>query len=99
MHCETQLLLSQLISHSSGHAEPINVMLNANLRQKVRENREKLVSIVDTIKLCGHLAISLRGHRDDSQYHAEVGAYSSNQVGNFLELKMQVIFLRPHKMT
>ena len=44
--------------------------------QKNSENREKLVPIIDTIKLCGRLGLPLVGHRDDSQYHPKVDTYS-----------------------
>ena len=44
------------------------------------------MSIIDTIILCGRQCLPLRGHRDDSQYHAEVGELSDGRIGNFLEL-------------
>ena len=57
-----------------------------NMSGKTQENRNKLVPIIDTINLCGRLGISLRGHRDDSQYHYSVGSFSIGGVGNFIEL-------------
>ena len=30
--------------------------------------------------------MALRGHRDDSQYHPDVGESSTGSVGNFIEL-------------
>ena len=50
------------------------------------ENRKKLIPVIDTIKLCGRLGLSLRGHRDDSIYHPDVGCYSAGGIGNFVEL-------------
>ena len=50
------------------------------------ENRKKLIPVTDTIKLCGRLGLSLRGHRDDSIYHPVVGCYSAGGIGNFVEL-------------
>ena len=32
------------------------------------------------------LGLSLRGHRDDSIYHPDVGCYSAGGIGNFVEL-------------
>ena len=61
-------------------------MVNEHAQQVILENRRKLVPIVDTIKLCGRLGLSLRGHRDDSQYHPDIGSYSLDSVGNFVEL-------------
>ena len=86
LHFDTQSTYTKLLSDSSGVTDPINLILNTNLKNKIAENREKLTPIVDTIKLCGHLGLSLRGHRDDTKFHAEIGEYSSGQVGNFIEL-------------
>ena len=63
----------------------MDVLLNKKLNEKIQENRNKLVPIIDTIKLCGRLGISLRGHRGDSQYHPSVGSVSIGGVGNFIE--------------
>lgn len=70
----------------SGKIQPIDVMISENRRTKIAENRKKLLPIVDTIITCGRLGISFRGHRDDSQYHPEVGSFSRGGVGNFIEL-------------
>ena len=35
---------------------------------------------------CGRTNTSLRGHRDDAQYHSNIGEYSDGRVGNFIEL-------------
>ena len=86
LHFDTQSTYTKLLSDSSGVTDPINLILNTNLKNKIAENREKLTPIVDTIKLCGHLGLSLRGHRDGTKFHAEIGEYSSGQVGNFIEL-------------
>ena len=61
-------------------------MVDEHAKKTIFENRKKLVPIVDTIKLCGRLGLPLRGHRDDSKYHPEVGSYSQGGVGNFVEL-------------
>ena len=34
----------------------------------------------------GRLGLTFRGHRDDSQFHPNVGEYSSGGVGNFVEV-------------
>ena len=58
-------------------------MIDKHARKTVVENRKMLVSIVDAIKLCGCQGIALRGHRDDSKYHPEVGSFSQD---NFIKL-------------
>ena len=48
------------MSEFNGVTQPINVMLDINLKSRILENREKLSPIVNTIKLCGNLGLSLR---------------------------------------
>ncbi|XP_046839990.1 uncharacterized protein LOC124434153 [Xenia sp. Carnegie-2017] len=86
LHVHTSALLKDILDQSSGKSQPINVMIDSNLKKKISENRKKLVPVVDTIILAGRLQLPLRGHRDDSQYHPEVGEYSEKHVGNFIEL-------------
>ena len=46
-----------------------------------------LLSIIDIIKTIGRVGIALRGPRDDSKYHPDVGEPSSlGGLGNFVEL-------------
>ncbi|XP_046862976.1 52 kDa repressor of the inhibitor of the protein kinase-like [Xenia sp. Carnegie-2017] len=86
LHVHTSALLKDILDQSSGKSQPINVMIDSNLKKKVSENRKKLVPVVDTIILAGRLQLPLRGHRDDSQYHPDVGKYSEKHVCNFIEL-------------
>lgn len=86
LHASTFPILQALLSQISGAAQPINVILDATLRKEIENNRQKLVPIVDTVILCGRRGQPLRGHRDDSQYHQEIGGYSTGQVGNFIDI-------------
>lgn len=86
LHDSTSTLFTSFLARMSGQIQSIDVLVDNNLRKTIAENRKKLVPIIDTIKLCGHLALALRGHRDDSKYHPEVGSYSEGRVGNFIEL-------------
>ena len=52
----------------------------------LEKNRKRLAPIIDTVILLGRLGLAFRGHRDDSQFRANVGEYSSGGVGNFVEL-------------
>ena len=85
LHACTFPILTSLLSQMSGKAQPIEVILDTNLKKEIEENRKKLASIVDSVIFCGHLGLPLRGHRDDSKYHPEVGNYSTGGVGNFVE--------------
>ncbi|CAB3986847.1 Hypothetical predicted protein [Paramuricea clavata] len=69
----------------SGTAQPIEVIVDTNLKKEVEENRSKLAPIIDTVLFCSRLGLPLRGHRDDAKYHPEVGSYSTGGVGNFVE--------------
>ena len=45
------------MNNISGKSEPIDVMVNTLRQQKIHENRKVLNPIIDTIKVCGHLAL------------------------------------------
>ena len=85
LYASTFPILHSIISQLCGVAQPIDLILDTNLRKEVEDNRKKLAPIVDTVLFCGRLGLPLRGHRDDSQYHPDVGNYSSGRVGNFVE--------------
>ena len=66
--------------------EEIDLMIDRNFKKEVEENRKRLAPIIDTVILLGRLGLAFRGHRDDSQFHPNVGEYSSGGVGNFVEV-------------
>ena len=43
----------------SGKTQPINNIVDENLRKIISENRKRLIPIIDTIKLCGRLGLPL----------------------------------------
>ena len=85
LHACTFPILTSLLSQVAGYAQPIEIMMDTNLRKEVADNRKKLKPIVDAVTFCGRLGLPLRGHRDDSKYHPEVGGFSTENVGNFVE--------------
>jgi len=82
-HAEAVELASNFTDTMSGHTQPITHQLQSARVRQVRENREKLFSIVDTIITCGKQGIPLRGHRDDRK-HDKSNPYANHD--NFLEL-------------
>ena len=57
------------------------------VNKPAKRNNRILLSIIDLLKTAGQMGIPLRGHRDESQYHPEVGEPASHAgVGNFVEL-------------
>ena len=61
-------------------------MLDRQFKFEVSENRKIPRSIIDTIIFLGRQGLPLRGHRDDSQYHPDVGEYSTGSSGKFIEI-------------
>lgn len=74
LHACTFPILTSLLSQMSGAVQPIEVILDANLKKEIEENRMKLAPIIDSVVFCGRLGLPLRGDRDDAKYHPEVGA-------------------------
>ena len=73
------------MTHLKGSGEDIEVMLTKSSDKEVQKTCNKLKPIVDTVILLGRLGLPFRGHRNDSQYHPNVGEYSSGGMGNFIE--------------
>ena len=86
LHACTFPILTALVSQMSGVTQPIENIMDTNVKKEIEQNRKILRPIVDSVLFCGRLGMGLRGHRDDSKYHPEVGCYSTNgNVGNFVE--------------
>ena len=86
LHACTFPMLTALLSQMSSVTQPIENIMDANVKKEIMENRKILRPIVDSVLFCGRLGIGLRGHRDDSKYHPQVGCYSTDgNVGNFVE--------------
>ena len=61
--------------------------------EQTKKNNRILLTIIDLLKTAGQMGIPLRGHRDDSQYHPEVGELTTHAgVGNFVEHKNFAVF-------
>jgi hypothetical protein len=73
LHASTFPILTSFLSQKSGKVQPIEVIIDTNIRKEIEENRKKLAPIVDSVIFCGRLGLPLRGHRDDANYHPEVG--------------------------
>ena len=69
-----------------GLVEEIDLMIDRNCKKEVEEKGKILTPIIDTVILLGRLGITFRRNRDDSQFNLNVGKYSSDGVGNFVEV-------------
>ena len=86
LHACTFPMLAALLSQMTGASQPIDNIMDTNVKKEIEKNREILRPIVDSVLFCGRLGMGLRGHHDDCKYHPEVGCYSTNRnVDNFVE--------------
>ena len=85
-HKDTSALLYSVQIKMERNLEDVDEMLHRQLKLEVSENRKIQRSITDTIIFLGRQGLALRGQRDDSQYHPDVGEYSTRSFGNFIEL-------------
>ena len=82
---DTSALLCSVQEKMERNLEDVDEMLDKQFKFAVSENRKILRSIIDTIICLGRQGLALRGHRDDSQYHPDMGGYSTGNVGNFIK--------------
>ena len=66
----------------SGKQESVLVQLREGARERIQINRKKLLSVIETIALCGRQNISLHGHQDSSS-DIEGEQAAGNNHGNF----------------
>ena len=78
VHKTATIRANQFRDYMENRRVSIEVMMNSQINEQIRINREKLVPIVEAIILCGRQNISLRGYRDDEEHCNS----SSNNAGN-----------------
>jgi hypothetical protein len=86
LHKTVNAILVELEMQNSGASRSIGQIISSEYSKTIADNRIFLSSIIDTIILCGRLAISLRGHRDNFNNFPEVGEYAPYSIGNFMDL-------------
>ena len=73
VHKDTSTLLYSTQEKMERNLEDVDEMLDRQFKFEVSENRIILGSIIDTIIFLGRQDLTLKGHRDDSQYHPDMG--------------------------
>ena len=73
LHKDTSALLYSVQEKMERNLEDIDEMLDRQFKFEVSENRK----IIGTIIFLGRQGFALREYRDDSQYHPDVGEYST----------------------
>jgi len=87
LHADCLKLKESFLLRFQGKLVPINTLVDSVKVEKRNKAKAILPAIIDTVILCGHLGLPLRGHRDDKQFHPEAGEYAKiSGVGNFVEL-------------
>ena len=88
IHKKSQILLIRFLDECRGKEVPINKVFDSTHKENIKKAREAITPIVDTLKLCGRQNIPLRGHKDSTKNHPEVGKSGLTNSGNFVELLM-----------
>ena len=78
-HAQVVIDAGYFKQYMEGQSIPIDQHCDDLCSKQIKQNREKLETILKVVIFCGHQNIPLRGHRDDS------GSSSVNK-GNFLAL-------------
>ena len=78
LHAQCLKDMKSFMLRFEGKILPVNTQVNNQTVKEISKAKKILPSIIDSIILCGHLGIPLRGHRDDSCYHPKAGDYSIN---------------------
>ena len=87
LHTSAMVRATEFIRQIEGKTQAINQVLDAKSHLQVLKNREVVKSIAKTVHFLAKQNLSLRSHRDDSQYYDVKGV----NPGNFQELlKFQV---------
>ena len=85
IHSESIKNYSSFLNEMTGKVVPVNVQVNQT-SEPTKKNNRILLLIIDLLKTAGRMGIPLRGDRDDSKYHPEVGEPATYAgVGNFVE--------------
>ena len=72
IHSESVKKYSSFLNEMAGKVILANVQV-VQTSEQTKKNNSILLSITDLLKTAGWTDIPLRGHRNDSQYHPEVG--------------------------
>ena len=73
IHSKSLKKVSRFLNEMAGKVVPIKVQVVQTSEQIMKNNRI-LLSIIDLLKTAGQMGITLRGDRDDFQYHPELAS-------------------------
>ena len=84
LHNQTWSIFDDVLSKMKRLVEEVDLRIDRTCKKEVEGNRKRLEPM--TVILLGRLGLAFRWHRDDSQFHPNVGEYSNGGVGNFVEV-------------
>ena len=70
---ESEILLTRFLDEYRSKEVPINKVFDSTHKESINKAREATTPIADTLKLCGRQNIPLRGYRNNTKNHPEVG--------------------------
>lgn len=70
-HLNSTMKADNFLNVKSGKISGIDVVVNNWAENDAKENRVKIVTIIETVILCGRQRIALRGHRDHGTFDLE----------------------------
>ena len=76
--------LSKLLADFSGKSDPVEAIIDRQVKSRIQENREKLKPIIETVVFLGRNGLAFRGHKDSSEI-TEFGSFGENRSGLFVE--------------
>ena len=86
LHKDISALLYSVQEKMESNFEDVDEMLDTQFKFEAIKNRKILRSIINTIIFLGRQGLALKGNKDNSEYHPDVGKYSTGSVSNLIEL-------------
>ena len=57
-------ILASLLAQMSGAPQPIEVIVDTNIKEEIQENRKKLAPVVHSVLFCSRLGLPLCAHHE-----------------------------------
>ena len=86
MDRDSKIPYNSFLDQYKGREVPVNKMVHSYYKTNVKKPRETIAPIFDTVKLCGHQNIPLRGHWDSGKNQPELRESGLTNTGNLIEL-------------
>ena len=85
MHSDSAILYNSFLDQHKDREVPANKMFDLNYKANVKNVREAIAPIVDSIRLCGRQNTQLQGQRDNGKNQPDLGKSLLTNTGKFIE--------------